>query len=107
MGLEPEYRNAVALASVVVAVLFRGDATSVGSGGKPVDIPKVNELDVPPPGAGLNTVTATVPGWVISVAGTEAVSCELLTKEVAKSVLPNRTTELPPVPRMKFVPVAV
>jgi hypothetical protein len=88
-------------------VLFSGGATVEGSGGSPEVIPKLIELDVPPPGAGLNTVTNAVPGWAIKLDGTAADSCVALPKLATKSVLPSLTTELPPLPLMKFVPVTV
>jgi len=39
---------------------------------------KVTALEDPPPGAGLKTVTATVPPVAMSAAVIEAVSCVLL-----------------------------
>ncbi|MGH2506136.1 MAG: hypothetical protein ACRDHZ_01740 [Ktedonobacteraceae bacterium] len=38
-------------------------------------IVKTNALDVPPPGAGLTTVTTAVPAVATSLAGMSAVSC--------------------------------
>lgn len=43
---------------------------------------KVRALEVPPPGAGFCTVTLAVPAFVMSLAGTVAVSFTLLTKVV-------------------------
>src|SRR5262245_41965380 len=48
-----------------------------------------------------------LPACAIKLAGTEADSCVTLAKVVTRSVLPNRTTELPPLPLTKFVPVTV
>ena len=49
-----------------------------GSGLAPL-IVKFVALDVPPPGAGLKTVTLAVPALAMSPAGTEAVSWVALT----------------------------
>lgn len=46
----------------------------------------VTEFEVPPPGKGLNTVTAGVPTAVISLAGMEAVSCADETKVVERGL---------------------
>lgn len=54
---------------------------------------KVWEVEVPPPGAGLNTATEEVPAVAISLAGTMAVSLEELTKVVVESRPLNFTTE--------------
>ena len=56
---------------------------------------------VPPPGAGLFTVTLSVPLWAKSVAGRIALSEVGLTRVVARVLPPTRTTEL----ALKFVPV--
>ena len=53
----------------------------------------VTELDVPPPGVGLKTVTAAVPVAVMSLARIWAWSCVLLTKVVVRSLAFHRTTE--------------
>lgn len=60
-------------------------------------------FDVPPPGLGLETVTAAVAGIAISEAPTAAVSCELLTKVVGRGLLFQFTTEL----ETKPLPVTV
>ena len=57
-------------------------------------IVKVTAFDVPPPGAGLVTVTGTDPTVVTSVAGTVAVNCVALTKVVARAAPLNLTTEV-------------
>lgn len=57
-------------------------------------------FDVPPPGAGFDTVTVAVPGTAMSVAGTAAVNWELLTKVVVR-IVPLQLTadaETNPVP---------
>lgn len=64
---------------------------------------KVRAADVPPPGAGINTVTEAVPAVAMFAAGTVAVSEEKLTKVVARSAPFQRTFE----EELKFVPVAV
>ena len=65
---------------------------SVGAGFVAV-IVNVTELDVPPPGVGLKTVTAAVPVAVMSLARIWAWSCVLLTKVVVRSLAFHRTTE--------------
>ena len=62
----------------------------------------VNEtaLEVPPPGAGLRTVTLAVPVVTISVAGIKAVSCVPLTNVVVRLEPFHRTIE----PFTKSVP---
>ena len=64
---------------------------------------KVAVLDVPPPGAGLKTVTFAVPAVATSLAGMVAVSTVLETNPVVRSLPFQRTTE----PLTKFVPVMV
>jgi hypothetical protein len=64
---------------------------------------KVAMLDVPPPGAGLKTVTFAVPAVATSLAGMVAVSTVLETNPVVRSLPFQRTTELV----TKFVPVMV
>jgi hypothetical protein len=61
---------------------------------------KLKELEAPPPGAGLNTVTVAVPGAAMSLAGTCAVRGPLLSV-VGRSFPFQRTTEL----GAKFVPI--
>lgn len=53
----------------------------------------VSELDVPPPGVPLNTVTLADPALVRSLARIDAVSCELLTKVVVRFWPFHRTTD--------------
>ena len=48
-------------------------------------IVKVCALEVPPPGAGVTTVTEAVPAVAMSVAGMAAVSCVALTKVVVRA----------------------
>ena len=54
---------------------------------------KVNEFDVPPPGAGLMTVTLAVPAVAMSPAGMAAVSSEVLTKVVLRLEPFHRTVD--------------
>ena len=63
------------------AVTLLGEMeTSVGTGLFPTAlIVKVKEFDVPPPGAGVITVTAAVPAVATRAALTEAVNCKELT----------------------------
>jgi hypothetical protein len=49
-------------------------------------------FEVPPPGAGLNTVTEAVAAAAIFEAGTVAINCELLTNVVLKAAPFNLTT---------------
>ena len=64
---------------------------------------KICASEVPPPGAGLNTVILNVPAVVKSLAGMMAVNCLLLTKDVVRSEPLNRTTD----PDTKFVPLTI
>jgi hypothetical protein len=64
---------------------------------------KVKTLEVPPPGAGLNTATWAVPPDAMSLAGIAAVNRVALTKLVVRAVPIHCTME----PRTKFVPVTV
>ena len=57
-------------------------------------IVNVRELEVPPPGLGVNTVTWAVPATAISEAGIEAVNRVEETNVVVRSVPLQRTTEL-------------
>src|SRR5207253_3901813 len=72
----------------------------------------VRAMDVPPPGAGLNTVTEAVPGVATSVAAMAAVSCVALTNVVVRAAPFQRTSEaatklLPVTVRVKAAPPAV
>jgi hypothetical protein len=64
---------------------------------------KVNALEVPPPGAELNTVTCAVPADATSLAEMEAVNCVLLTKAEGLLLPFHWTTD----PVTKLVPVMV
>src|SRR6266850_8179408 len=66
-------------------------------------IVKVCGLDVPPPGAGLNTVTGRAPAVARSAVEIAAVSCVADPNVVGRSVPFHRTTE----PDTKLVPVTV
>src|SRR5205823_2449251 len=61
------------------------------------DVEVVNgwAFEVPPPGAGLNTVTDAVPAVTRSVAGMDAVSCDAETNIVVRSAPFHRTTDEP------------
>src|SRR5437667_9740551 len=61
------------------------------------------EFDVPPPGAGVNTVTEAVPCVAMSEAEIAAWSCVALPNVVVRSAPFQRTTDGP----MKLLPVAV
>jgi hypothetical protein len=73
----------------------------VGAGG--LLIVKVRALEVPPPGAGLTTVTWAVPAVAMSPAAMAAVSWVAETKVVARGLPFQRTTEL----ELKPLPVTV
>src|SRR5690242_8954516 len=62
-----------------------------------------NEFEVPPPGAGLSTLTSAVPPLATSVSLICAVSCVGLTKVVGRGLPLNSTTA----PGTKFDPFAV
>src|SRR5207245_660233 len=85
----PSGTTAARLSLVIVGTGFR--------------IVKVCELDVPPPGAGVNTVTVGVPATAMSAAGMAAVSWVAEANVVARAAPFHRTTD----PVMKFVPVTV
>jgi hypothetical protein len=68
-----------------------------------VPVVKVTEFEVPPPGAGLITVTAGVPVEAMLAAGMAAVNCVELTKVVAGADPPKFTVE----DATKFVPLIV
>ena len=74
-------------------------------GGLPVTALIVNliALEVPPPGAGLDTVTEAVPAVVMSLASIAAVTRVVETNVVTRLVPFHSTTEL----LMKFVPLTV
>ena len=73
----------------------------LSTGNKPMA--KAKTLEVPPPGAGLNTATWAVPPDAMSLAGIAAVNRVALTKLVVRAVPFHWTKEL----RTKFVPVTV
>ena len=64
---------------------------------------KLIALEVPPPGAGLVTVTAGMPIEAMLAAGIAAVNCVELTKVVAGADPPKLTIEA----ATKFVPLIV
>jgi hypothetical protein len=76
---------------------------SVGTGLGALVMVKVIALEVPPPGAGLVTVTAGVPVEAMAAAGMAAVNCVELTNVVAGADPPKLTIEA----AMKFVPLIV
>jgi hypothetical protein len=75
----------------------------VGTGLVPLVIVKFTAFDVPPPGAGLITVTATMPTEAIAAAGMAAVNWMELANVVARAVPPKLTTE----PETKFPPLTI
>jgi hypothetical protein len=66
-------------------------------------IVKFTAFDVPPPGAGLVTVTVGVPDEAIAATGIAPVNCVELANVVATAVPPKLTTE----EDRKFVPLTV
>jgi hypothetical protein len=66
-------------------------------------IAKFIAVEVPPPGAGLITVTATVPAEATLEAGMAAVNCVELTNVVAGADPPKLTVDA----ATKFVPLIV
>ena len=100
MKLVPTTVSENALAPAI-AVLGASEDTE-GTGLAEV-IVKVAAPEMPPPGAGVVTVTATEPAVMTSDAGTWAVSCEALTKVVGSATPPQLTYE----EDTKFVPLTV
>jgi hypothetical protein len=64
---------------------------------------KFTALEVPPPGGGFVTVTATLPAEAMAAAGMAAVNCLALTNVVAGAVPLKLTIEA----AKKFVPLIV
>ena len=75
----------------------------VGTELRPLVMVKLIASEVPPPGAGLVTVTAGVPVEAMLAAGMAAVNCVELTKVVAVADPPKLTIEA----ATKFVPLIV
>jgi len=72
-------------------------------GGALMIMVKFTAFEVPPPGAGLLTVTAAVPTMAMAAAGMAAVNCVALTNVVLRAVPPKLTTEA----ATKFVPLII
>jgi hypothetical protein len=64
---------------------------------------KFSAFEVPPPGAGLVTITAAMPAEAMAAAGMAAVNCVELTNVVLLAVPPKLTVEA----ATKFVPLIV
>jgi len=75
----------------------------VGLIGAGLTMVKGTAFEVPPPGAGLVTVTAAVPAEANAAAGMAAVNCVELTKAVVRAAPAKLTTDA----EMKFVPLTV
>jgi hypothetical protein len=75
----------------------------VGTGLRPLVTVKFIGLEVPPPGAGLVTVTTSVPVEAMLAAGMTAVNCAELMNMVAGADPPKLTIEA----ATKFVPLIV
>ena len=79
-------------------------AVKVLAGGVvPLVMVKLTAFEVPPPGAGLVTVTAAVPAEAMAAAGMAAVNCVGLKNVVVPAVPPKLTIEA----ATKFVPLIV
>jgi hypothetical protein len=93
----------VKLAAPAVTLVGEMD-TNVGTGLLPTGvIVKFNAFEVPPPGAGVTTVTGAVPATATSDEFTVAVNCNPFTNVVARAVPFQLMTEL----LMKLVPFTV
>ena len=97
-GLEP-LDDLVAVAELGAIPVVPGTGFGVGL----ELIVKVCAMEVPPPGAGVNTVTEALPAVAMSAADIVASSVVAFTNVVARSAPFQRTTE----PLMKLLPVAV
>jgi hypothetical protein len=75
----------------------------VGTGFVPLGMSKFTGFEVPPPGAGLVTVTAAVPAEAIAAAGMTVVNWVELTNVVVRAVPAKLTTDA----ETKFVPLTV
>ena len=119
-GLDPKFTVAPVTKPVPVRVSVNAapltaavaGAIEVSVGPETALIVNDRVADVPPPGAGLVTVTVAVPAVAISAAVTAAVSCVPLTKVVVLTAPLNFTTDVDtkPVPftvRVKAAPPAV
>jgi hypothetical protein len=70
----------------------RESTTGVGAGGTGITL-NVTGADVPPPGAGVKTVTSAAPVWATSDAGIEANRLNAVSSEVGRSLPFHCTTE--------------
>jgi hypothetical protein len=84
-------------------VALVGEIATPAGGGEVVVMVKFTALEVPPPGGGVVTVTATVPAEAMAAVGMAAVSCLALTNVVVGDVAPKLTIEA----ATKFVPLIV
>jgi hypothetical protein len=84
-----------------VAALF-GEMEVIDGTGLPTVV-KFTVFEVPPPGAGFVTVTATIPAAAMAAAGMVAVNCVELTNVVVRAIPAKLTTET----ETKFVPLTV
>jgi hypothetical protein len=82
--------------------LFGEIRAIVGTGLPPLMV-KFTEFEVPPPGAGLVTLTGAVPVVAMAAAGMVTINSVELTNVMVSAVLPNRTIEA----ETKFVPFTV
>src|SRR5882762_1402711 len=83
----------VSVNAAVPAVAFAGDSELIAGTGFVALIVKAELPDVPPPGAGLNTVTCATIANNMSRAETAACNCVALTNVVVRFVPFHRTTE--------------
>ena len=119
-GLDPKFTVAPATKPVPVRVNGKAapptvaevGAREVRVGAETALIVNDTEADVPPPGAGLVTVTVAVPAVAISAAVIAAVNCVTLTNVVVLAAPLNFTTDVdtkavPLTVRVKAAPPAV
>jgi hypothetical protein len=76
---------------------------TVGTGLEPLVTLKLSAFEVPPPGAELVTVTATVPAEAMAAAGTGTINCVVLRPMLVIKAVPKLTVAA----AWRFVPVIV
>ena len=91
----------VSVNAALPLVAFEGESVVIAGTG--LFTANGEAVDVPPPGAGLVTVTLTDPAAAMSAAVIEAVNCVALTNVVVLAAPPKFTTA----PETKFVPFTV
>ena len=92
MKLEPV--TVIVVAELPDGMVLGEIDVSVGTGFEGAWIVRVAPDDVPPPGAGVTTVTMAVPADVMSAAGTWATKVDAFTKAVESATAFHMTTEV-------------